>query len=58
MGEEAWQKFPNLKRHHDEIAARPAVARALALKDKHAWKTEMDDEARKHMFQHLERKVA
>ena len=58
MGEGAWEKFPNLKRHHDAINARPAVARVMALKDKHAWKAEMDDEARKNMFLHLERQVA
>jgi GST-like protein len=50
MGEEAWARMPNLKRLFDEINARPAAARANALKDKHAFKTEMDDEARRHMF--------
>lgn len=53
LGDGAWEKFPNLKRLHDEIAARPAAARAIALKDKHKFKTEMDDEARAHMFKHL-----
>ena len=53
LGDGAWDKFPNLKRHHDEIAARPAAARAVALKDKHKFKAEMDDEARSHMFKHL-----
>jgi GST-like protein len=56
-GEEAWAKFPNVKRFVDEIAARPAAARALALKDKHTFKAEMDEEARSHMFKHLARKV-
>ena len=50
LGEDAWTKMPNLKRLVDEISARPAAARALALKDKHAFKTEMDDEARRHLF--------
>jgi GST-like protein len=58
MGEEAWAKFPNVKRLVDEISARPAAARAVALKDKHKFKTEMDDEARAVMFKHLARKVA
>jgi GST-like protein len=58
MGEEAWAKFPNLKRLVDEISARPAAARAQALKDKFTFKAEMDDEARGHMFKHLGRKVA
>ena len=53
LGDGAWDKFPNLKRHHDEISARPAAARAVALKDKHKFKAEMDDEARSHMFKHL-----
>jgi GSH-dependent disulfide-bond oxidoreductase len=58
LGEEAWAKFPNIKRLVDEVSARPAAARAVALKDKHKFKTEMDDEARAVMFKHLARKVA
>lgn len=50
LGADAWERLPNLKRHFDEINARPAAARANALKDRHAFKTEMDDEARSHMF--------
>ena len=53
MGEGALDKFPNLKRLVDEITARPAAAKAIALKDKFKFKTEMDDEARGHMFKHL-----
>jgi GST-like protein len=53
LGEEAWAKFPNVKRLVDEIAARPAAARAAALKDKFTFKADMDDEARRHMFKHL-----
>jgi GST-like protein len=58
LGDDAWPKFPNLKRLMDEIGARPAAARANALKDRHTFKAEMDDEARGHMFKHLARKVA
>jgi GSH-dependent disulfide-bond oxidoreductase len=58
LGEKGWEKFPNLKRLTDEINARPAAARAVALKDKHKFKTEMDDEARNAMFRHLSVKVA
>jgi len=50
LGDEAWTKLPNLKRLFDEISARPAAVRASALKDKHSFKTELDDEARRHMF--------
>ena len=58
LGEGYWAKFPNLKRLVDEISARPAAVRAIALKDKHKFKTEFDDEARKAMFRHLTVKVA
>jgi GST-like protein len=53
MGEAAWAKYPNLKRYVDEISARPAAARAVALKDKFTFKADMDAEARKNMFRHL-----
>jgi GST-like protein len=55
LGEAAWAGLANLKRHHDEIAARPAAQRAAALKDRHKFKTEMDDEARRAMFPSNER---
>jgi GSH-dependent disulfide-bond oxidoreductase len=58
LGEGGWAKLPNLKRLVDEINARPAAARANALKDKHKFKTEFDDEAKKAMFRHLTEKVA
>src|SRR5436309_2229223 len=58
LGENGWAKFPNLKRMVDEISARPAAAKAIALKDKHKFKTEMDDEAKYAMFPHLKVKVA
>ena len=57
-GEAAWAKYPNLKRQVDEISARPAAQRAVALKDRHKFKTEMDDEARRAMFRHMTEKVA
>ena len=57
-GEAAWAKFPNLKRLVEEISAWPAAQRAVALKDKHKFKTEMDDEARRAMFRHMSEKVA
>jgi GST-like protein len=55
LGEDAWTKFPNLKRLFDEISARPAAVRANALKDRHAFKTEVDEEARRFMFRHIQR---
>jgi GST-like protein len=58
LGEKGWEKFTNLKRMVDEVSARPAAAKAVALKDKHKFKTEMDDEAKNAMFPHLTVKVA
>ena len=58
MGEGAWDQLKNLKRLVDEISARPAAQRAVALKDKHQFKTEMDSEAIKAMFPHMKEKVA
>ena len=58
LGPEAPKQYPNLQRHLGEINARPAAQRALALKDKHAFKTDMDEAARIAMFPHLARKVA
>ena len=58
LGPDAPKQFPNLQRHLAEIGARPAAVRALALKDKHAFKTEMDEAARLAMFPHLAKKVA
>jgi GST-like protein len=58
MGEDAFAKYPNVKRLVDEISARPAAAKAMALKDNFKFKAEMDDEARRNMFKHLAVKAA
>ena len=50
MGQDAYAAMPNLKRHLDEINARPAAQRAEALKAKYPMKAEMDDDAKRHMF--------
>lgn len=50
FGQEVWTRFPNVKRHLDEINARPAAQRAEALKEQHAFKAEVDEEARQHLF--------
>lgn len=52
---EAWGKFPHLKRLVDEINGRPAAARVEALKSRHTFKAEMDDEARRFLFPQLAR---
>jgi GSH-dependent disulfide-bond oxidoreductase len=58
MGEGALQNFQNVKRLIDEVNARPAAQRAIALKDRHKFKTEMDAEALDAMFPHLKQNVA
>ena len=49
-GENTWRDMPNLSRLVNEIDARPAAERANALKDRHTFRTDMDDEARGYMF--------
>ena len=58
LGDNALDTYPNVKRLVDEIAARPAAAKAIALKDKFEWKADMDDAARAIMFKHVPKKVA
>jgi GST-like protein len=53
LGPDAWAQLPNVKRLLDTVSERPAAQRAAALKDKHSFKAEMDDEARRAMFPHL-----
>jgi GST-like protein len=54
LGDDAWTGLPHLKRLFDEISARPAAERANALRERHAFKTEMDADARRNMFRHIE----
>ena len=53
LGDDALAAMPNLKRLFDEISARPAAERAAALAQRHTFKAEMDDEARRNMFRHI-----
>jgi GST-like protein len=55
LGDTAWEKLPNVKRVFDSISAGPAAQRAAALKDRHAFKTDMDADARRAMFPQNER---
>lgn len=50
LGPDAWTTLPNVKRLLDQVNARPAAQRAEALKLRHAFKAEMDDDARKVLF--------
>jgi GST-like protein len=58
LGEGALDNYKNLKRLVDEISARPAAQKAVTLKDRHKFKTEMDQEALNAMFPHMREKVA
>jgi GST-like protein len=52
---EAWNRFPNVRRLHDEINSRPSAAGVERLRNQYKFKTEMDEEARRFMFPQLER---
>jgi GST-like protein len=58
LGDGAWEGFPNLKRWFDAISARPAAQRVATFKDRFIFKAEFDNEARRHMFKHLQQQVA
>jgi len=53
LGEETWNTLPHLKRWLDSLNARPAAARAEALKTRHEFKLDLDEEARRHLFRHV-----
>ncbi len=53
-----WEQFPHVKRLLDTVSARPAAARAESIKERHAFKTELDDQARRNMFRHIVDTVA
>ncbi len=48
-----WAAFPNVKRLLDTISAHPAAAKVEALRTKHTFKAEFDEEAKRAMFGHL-----
>ena len=58
LGAETWSKMTNVKKLLDEINERPAVARVDKLKDRHAFKQEFDEEARRHLFPHQTQKAS
>ena len=55
LGDDAFARFPNVKRHLDMISARPAAQRVEAFRTEQGphFKPDMDAEARGHMFKHL-----
>jgi len=50
LGADAFDRLPHVKRLLDEINSRPAAQRAEAIKTQHAFKTEVDEAARKNLF--------
>lgn len=50
LGQDAWDRYPNVKRLLDEVSARPAAVNAAALATKYTFKQEMDEETRRVMF--------
>lgn len=54
LGEEAAADFPHLNRFAAAIEARPAAARALALKQRHSFKLDIDEEFRRNLFRHVQ----
>ena len=48
-----WPEFPNAKRLLDSISARPAAVRAEALRQRHSFKSEFDQQAKRAMFPFL-----
>ena len=53
--DDALDKFPNVKRLHDEIYARPAAEGVKRLNEEYKFKTEWDEDARRWMFPQLAR---
>jgi GST-like protein len=50
LGDDAWEKLPNIKRWIDVINARPAAQRAEALKAQFDFKMTVDADALRHLF--------
>lgn len=50
FGDEGLSEYPNVKRLVEEISARPAAARAHAIKEKLSFKSDFDDETKRALF--------
>ncbi len=50
LGADGFAALPNVKRHLDAINGRPAAQRAEALKERFAFKQELDEAARKALY--------
>ena len=49
-GQGGLEPYKHVQAWFDRVETRPAVARAKALADKHDFKAEVDEEAKRHMF--------
>jgi GSH-dependent disulfide-bond oxidoreductase len=58
FGDKGLGDYPNLMRLVDRIAARPAMARVVRLREQHQFKAELDDQARRAMFPQNETALA
>ena len=50
FGDKALGDYPNVQRFMEGMNARPAVGRALALKERYTFKADLDEQARQAMF--------
>ncbi|WP_445682907.1 glutathione S-transferase family protein [Radicibacter daui] len=50
FGEKGLADYPSVQRFMEQMAARPAVTQALALKQDHSFKSELDAESRRALF--------
>lgn len=53
--DDVWTRYPNVKRLLDMVSARPAAMAAEALKGRHAFKAEMDEDAKRALYPQNER---
>jgi GST-like protein len=58
FGAQGLAAYPNVRRFMADMAARPAVQRALEMKAAYSFKAELDDESRRAMFPQNEASVA
>jgi GST-like protein len=52
LGEESAARLAHLNRLIEEINARPVAARVAALKGRHPFKSEIDEQGRSFLFRH------
>lgn len=58
FGADGLSAYPHVQRFMDDMAARPALQRALDMKAAHTFKADLDEQSRKAMFPQNEREDA